>query len=242
MSAPARVFTAPISRWQWRGLAAIALLNLLAGCGLTGDFGRPRSSILNREGPPAIDPVGAPGVRPLPSRYQLTDDERLLRELAYPLIEPPYDRNRFYSFIREAGLAGRPRTYPDRAAYAAHLFDTPHRSQTARYNKLIEDIRNDVMQLDPFLRTARQVEDMDRKRAKSFAHVPNVSAEERSAMARRMEENKAIVGWVRAALHERAASYQIALERLVIAAPSPNAVEAERSLALLQQRITNHDV
>jgi hypothetical protein len=47
---------------------------------------------------------------------------------------------------------------------------------------------------------------------------------------------------VRAALHERAASYQIALERLVIAAPSPNAVEAERSLALLQQRITNHDV
>jgi hypothetical protein len=42
---------------------------------------------------------------------------------------------------------------------------------------------------------------------------------------------------VRGSLAERAASYKIALERLVIAAPSPVAVEAERSLTLLQQRI-----
>jgi hypothetical protein len=47
---------------------------------------------------------------------------------------------------------------------------------------------------------------------------------------------------VKAALHERTASYRLALERLVIAAPSPNAVEAERSLALLQQGITGYGV
>jgi hypothetical protein len=37
-------------------------------------------------------------------------------------------------------------------------------------------------------------------------------------------------------VHERVESYRVALERMVIAAPSPMAVDAERALALLQQR------
>ena len=43
-------------------------------------------------------------------------------------------------------------------------------------------------------------------------------------------------------MNERVASYRIALERLVIAAPSPVAVEAERSLTLLEQRAAANDV
>ena len=46
------------------------------------------------------------------------------------------------------------------------------------------------------------------------------------------------VQWVNGTLHERVASYKVALERLVILAPSQSAVEAERALGLLQQRIT----
>jgi hypothetical protein len=232
-------FPVPTSRGPWRALAAVAVLNVLAGCGLTGDFGRPRPSVLNGQVPPGIAAV-VPGLRSKTLGHELTDEERLLRALADPLIAPPYDLDKFQAFVRDVGLAGPPPTGPDRGAYAAYLFDTPHRSQTARYNKLIEDIRTDVVRIDPFLRVARQVEDLDSKRAKSFAHVPNVSPEERSAMARRIEENKAVVRRVQAALHERAASYQVALERLVIAAPSPNAVEAERSLTLLRQRIASH--
>ena len=38
--------------------------------------------------------------------------------------------------------------------YASHLFQTAYRSQTARYNKLIEDIRNDVIRIEPFTVTA----------------------------------------------------------------------------------------
>ena len=186
-----------------------------------------------------MGPAAVRGSSDRPLRQQLTDDERLLRDLAYPLIEPPYDRNKFYSVLGEVGLLSRPWSYPDRAAYASQLFQTPHRSQTARYNKLIEDIRNDVMRLDPFFRTARHVLDMDDKRAKSLVHVTKITAEERSNAARRMAENKAIVRWVKESLNERAMSYQVALERLVIAAPLPNSVEAERSLSLLQQRSTN---
>ncbi len=57
----------------------------------------------------------------------------------------------------------------DRSAYASRLFTTAYRSQTARYNRLIEDVRNDVMRVDPFFGSARYVVDMDRKREKSLA-------------------------------------------------------------------------
>jgi hypothetical protein len=175
-----------------------------------------------------------------PWRHKLTDEERRLRDLAYPLIEPPYDRNRWYSVLAEHGGMSRPWPYPDRAAYASQLFTTAYRSQTARYYKLIEDIRNDVTRLDPFFAVARHVSDMDRKREKSLAYVSSPTVEERHNTHQRIEENRSIVEWVKNSLHERAASYRIALERLVIAAPSPVAVEAERTLALLQQRLTGY--
>jgi hypothetical protein len=175
-------------------------------------------------------------------RHQLTDEERMLRDLAYPLIEPPYDRNKWYSVIGEVGAGSRPWPYPDRSAYASRLFTTAYRSQTARYNRLIEDMRNDVMRVDPFLSTARYVSDMDIKREKSLAYVSQLTAEERDNTLQRIAENRNIVRWVKESLQERAESYRVALERMVIAAPSPVAVEAERSLTLLQQRISGYGV
>ena len=78
---------------------------------------------------------------------------------------------------------------------------------------------------------------MDRKREKALAYVSSLTAEERDNTLQRIAENRNIVRWVQGSLQERAASYRVALERMVIAAPSPVAVEAERSLTLLQQRI-----
>ncbi len=139
------------------------------------------------------------------------------------------------------GAGSRPWPYPDRSAYASRLFTTAYRSQTARYNRLIEDIRNDVLRIDPFFVTARYVLDMDRKREKALdlCH-PTLrwrSATTRSSASRRTATSCV---WVQGSLQERVASYQVALERMVIAAPSPVAVEAERSLTLLQQRISGY--
>jgi hypothetical protein len=144
--------------------------------------------------------------------------------------------------LRNAGLTSRPWPYSEPGAYATKLFQTPYRSQTARYNKLIEDIRNDVTRLEPFFSSARIVTDMDRKRNQSLNYITNLSGEEQTNTVTRMRENEAIVRWVQESVRERAASYQIALERLVIAAPSPMAVEAERSLSLLQQRAAAYGV
>jgi hypothetical protein len=38
--------------------------------------------------------------------YYVTDDEKKMRDLAYPLIEPPYERQRWYSVLNEYGLSG----------------------------------------------------------------------------------------------------------------------------------------
>ena len=164
----------------------------------------------------------------------------MLRDLAYPLIEPPYDRQKWYSVLGELGAGSRAWPYPDRSAYASRLFTTAYRSQTARYNRLIEDIRNDVMRIDPFFATARYVIDVDGKREKAMAYVSSLTAEERDNTLQRIAENRSITLWVQGSLRERALSYKIALEKMVIAAPSPVAVEAERALTLLQQRIATY--
>ena len=227
-----------MGRLRW--MVVVAALALLTGCGTYGDFGRVRPSLVNDDTHAWLGPAAARPISDPPWKHQLTEDERRLRDLAYPLIEPPYDRHQWYSVIGEFGLGSRAYPYPDRSAYASRLFTTAYRSQTARYNRLIEDIRNDVMRIDPFFATARYVIDVDGKREKAMAYVSSLTSEERDNTLQRIAENRNITLWVQGSLRERAISYKIALEKMVIAAPSPVAVEAERALTLLQQRIATY--
>ena len=58
------------------------------------------------------------------SAYNLTDDERTLRDLAFPLIEPPYDRIRWDAVVYEYGIKHsfqRELWVYDPTAYYAHL-------------------------------------------------------------------------------------------------------------------------
>ena len=91
-------------RLRW--LAAVAAFGLLTGCGTYGDFGRVRPTLVNDDTHAWMGPAAArgPAINP-PWRHQLTDEERTLRDLAYPLIEPPYDRNKWYSVIGELAPA-----------------------------------------------------------------------------------------------------------------------------------------
>lgn len=223
-------------------LAAALLLLLLPACSNgMGDFDRIRPSFVRDDIHSWMGPDAAPTAFDPVWRHQLTEEERRLRDLAYPLIEPPMDRNRWYSAIPESGLAARGWPYlPDRTAYSSRLFQTHYRSQNARYNKLMEDIRNDTVRLEPFFSIARTVADLDSKREKAMAYVSNLTPEEHGNTVQRMRENRAIIEWVQASLRERTAGYKIALERLVIAAPSQNAVEIERTLGQLERQIGSY--
>jgi hypothetical protein len=214
---------------------------LLAGCA-GGDFGRPRAWLVSDE---IHDWVGAEAARAdglRTSQFPLTDEERRLRDLAYPLIEPPYDRDRWFSVLDQYGLtkAFRPDAPFDRTAYSRHLMDTAYRSANARYAKLNEDIRNDVERIGPFFAVARRVLDLDTKRTQSLAYVSKLTRHERADADARNAENALTVAWVQCSLAERSASYRYALERLVISTPSPVAADVEHALTLFDVRIADN--
>lgn len=94
-----------------------------------------------------------------------------------PLIEPPYDRQQWYSVAGEYGLYRADST--DHRRYYDRLRATWHRSPSSRYSQLIDDIRNDITRMSQFFETAGRVIDIDQKREKSLAYVSELNKKER---------------------------------------------------------------
>ena len=225
--------------WR-RRVFAFAVLSLLGGCG-NGDFGEVQAMLVRDDIHDWVARDAIAGQPTWPSSFGLTDDERELRDLAYPLIEPPYDRQQWYSVAGEYGVIGaNHRAIFDRTAYASRLLSSRYRSPSARYSQLSDDIHNDIARLPQFFETASRVLDIDQKRRKSLAMVSELSSSEQRNAERRIGENASIVSLVRAKLAQRVSSYHFALERLVIMTPSPQAAEVERALNQLQAQIARY--
>ena len=226
-------------------LSAVLALLILPGCSSTGDFGRLSDSLVTDDihawvGQEAAARAGAPV-----SADNLTEDERTLRDLAFPLIEPPYDRQRWDAIVYEHG------TKPsfqhqlwafDPTAYYRHLQGELLRSSAARYNQLIDDIRNDIVRIDPFFMTARRVVDLDRRRQASLAQIAGLTPGDRLNAQARIGENSLTVAWVSNSLNQRCAGYRFALEHLAVAEPQSAAAEADLVLTQLQQQIETNQV
>jgi len=227
----------PLSRRIWgHCLLAAGALSLLSGCGTPKyDFGEMRPSLASDQTHDWLGPRAAANAGVAPSAFELTDDERALRDLAFPLIEPPYDRQKWDIVLREYGQVGnyKPGSF-DRTAYAAKLLSAQYRSPASRYAQLTDDIRNDITRLPPFFETAARVSDVDAKRRKSLAFISEMSPYERANALRRNRENALIVAWARDSLSQRIASYRFALERLVIMTPLPEAAQVELTLNQLK--------
>ncbi len=217
---------------------------MLGGCA-GGDFGRTRENARTDDMHRwlGIEATASIGLRA--SQYQLTDKERLLRDLAYPLIEPPHSRPAWKTVFGDYQPLPAPwRQAPlfDRAAYGRMLIDEPHRSHASRYNQLIEDVRNDLTRFEPFFANAVQVLDLDKKRNASINLVSDLSLRERADAIARMQENTLIVQWVQQCLEQRISSYRWALERLVIQAPDNIAADADRLIGELAAQTANPPV
>ena len=227
----------PFSRRLWHlSVLVLAAPFLLGGCGTPNyDFGEVRPLLAGDDthdwmGPAAVAQRGG-----VASVYELTDDERVLRDLAFPLIEPPYDRQRWDNVLHEYGQLGNYRAGAfDRTAYAGHLLGSYHRSPSSLYSQLTDDIRNDITRMPQFFDTAARVADVDVKRQKSLAFISQLSPGERANALRRNRENALIIQWVRNSIGQRAASYRFALERMVITTPSQQAAQVEMTLNQLE--------
>src|ERR1700761_8440223 len=80
---------APIRHLSSALLMALALM--LAGCS-GGDFGRTREDFRSDDMHRWLGLEATSSTALRPSQFQLTDNERQLRDLAYPLIETPHSR------------------------------------------------------------------------------------------------------------------------------------------------------
>jgi len=237
----------PETRFPIR-LSAPALL-LLAGGMLGacsgGDFGRTREDFRNDDMHRWIGLEATSSVGLRPSQFQLTDDERQLRDLAFPLIEPPHSRPAWKSVFGDYQPMPSPwRQAPpfDRTAYGRMLIDEPHRSHSSRYAQLIEDVRGDITRFELFFPSAIKVLDLDRRRNASMSRVSELSPRERADAIARMQENSLIVQWVQQCLERRVSSYRWSVERLVLQAPDPMAAEADRLISELAAQTANPPV
>ena len=242
----------PRAGFVWRLMLVFVGTALLAGCvngGSGGDFGEIPASAVRDDIHDWIGPAAAVQRHDRPSSFELTDDERELRDLAYPLIEPPYDRKQWYSIAGEYGLR---KTFAeaaaDRTAYFRRLMGiklplvgSNYRSSSAHYAQLLDDINNDITRLPPFFATAARVIDLDAKRRESLQYITDLPKSERDNALRRVRENAAIVNLVSTRLRQRVASYRYALEQLVVRMPSPEAATAERTLNRLKADIARYD-
>jgi hypothetical protein len=207
----------------------------LGGCS-GGDFGRTREDFRNDDMHRWIGGEATSSVGLHASQFQLTDNERQLRDLAYPLIEPPHSRPAWKSVFGDYTSLPSPwrqKVIFDRTAYGRQLIDEPHRSHSSRYAQLIDDVRDDITRFEPFFATAVRVLDLDRKRNAALAHISELSPRERADAVARMEENTLVVQWVQQCLEQRISSYRWALERLVLQAPDNMAADADRLIGEL---------
>jgi hypothetical protein len=222
-----------------RFLALLTLL-LVGGCSSIGDLGRLQpvlaaDNIHAWVGQEAATHVGEPI-----SSDNLTDDERTLRDLAYPLIEPPYDRRRWDEVLYEYGVqqrAGDTLWTVDHTDYYRQLLAADYRSTAGRYSRLVDDVRDDTVRIGPFFQLARRIIELDRKRQATLDLLTDVPPPERANAVARMGENYWTIFWVQNSLAQRCAGYRFALNHLVISEPSDAAAQVDVALTLLQQQI-----
>jgi hypothetical protein len=224
--------------------AALALL-ALPGCSSLTDLGyvdQPAvaDNIHAWVGQEAAARWGAPI-----SLANLTEDERTLRDLAFPLIQPAYTRDRWDQVVYEYGQKRdfqRSLWIPDPTLYYVNLIAANYRSSAGRYNRLNDDVRNDVVRMGPFFYIAHKVIEADRKRQATMAIIPDVSPPEQFNALARVSENNLTIAWVQASLAQRAASYRFALNRLAVSEPEDLATNVDISLTLMQQQMVSNQL
>ncbi|MEM8812454.1 MAG: hypothetical protein AAGF59_07520 [Pseudomonadota bacterium] len=225
-------------------LASILTASLvLTGCfSKTGDFGRPEAGPLRRTVLPAVGKSSAM-IRAEPvSFYNLTDNEKLLRNRATYLRFPPHTRDWFGRAVTELettrvvggfGLAHAP------TRYYGFLRSDRFRSSESRYERLKADILTDADLVQPFYAAARKVRFYDRERLLATRRRPDLTEAERLNATGRVHENTQIMNQVSAALRYRLAAYRFAIDRMEIETPSDQIYDANRAWRRLSAEIVS---
>jgi hypothetical protein len=221
-------------------VVAALQLSTLQGCSSIGDFDRLQEALKTDDIHGWVGQEAATHSSQPISFANLSDPERSLRDHAFPLIEPPYDRARWDAVVYEYGVKRGLRASlwsTDTSLYYQNLYKANYRSSAGRYHRLIDDVRNDIVRIDSFFDLAQRVADLDRRRESSIEAMPDLGAGERASAMARIGENALTIAWVHHALMLRYESYRYALDHLVAGEPEHIAAQADIVLAQMLQKI-----
>ncbi|MEP1933205.1 MAG: hypothetical protein ABJJ37_18160 [Roseibium sp.] len=213
--------------WSRAVIAALTLVLLNACVRPTGDFDRAKPSVVHDQWMTTIG-EGAARLRGDPvSKFNYTNDEKLLRDRGWTLIRPLWTKDWIGGTkVELARTKILPETdglvLPD--AYYLFLRSDKFRSSDARFDKVASDAKGDADLVMPFCIVALRVKKADDERQKALRRRELATQEEFDGAKARVWENRVLTKWVGQALRFRIIAYKKALASLEIETPSRNRI------------------
>lgn len=222
-------------------VSLLFVLTALAGCSGQGEFGREQPSILAQR----------VGMNPYThvSGYQtghwgrtaLTPAETEMRMFANALAkgyahQKTHGGYADFAPIVPRKLMARLKSRSSAKFYVGLINHHNFKSNEARLNAIVDDMRTDSRNIDGMWAAARVVYDADSKRVREIEggnYRPPVAQE----IIRRIDENRTIVNLVLQALGERLAGYNMAVSEAYLADPSQGQAGAKLEVTALERKI-----
>lgn len=209
-------------------LAFVCLAVLAAACSRpTGDFDRAAPSVIHDKVLPFIGDEAARGRGEPVSKFNLTDDEELLRDRGWTLIRPPSTEDWIegsrVELIRTRVLPESDQNL-DPSRYYHYLRSDRYRSSDARYDRVAVDAEGDADLVLPFCEVAERVSAADEERLRALGRRAITTQEELAGAQARVWENSQYIAWAKLSLRYRLKSYRYAIDALEIETPSEGRV------------------
>jgi hypothetical protein len=203
---------------------------------VAADFGRGERGVMQDRVLPVLGGFVARFRGEPVSYFNLTDEEKILRQQVRHLVGPPHARDWLHAVaerVQRYRVSAPLDPYLSTDAYYAYLRSDRFRSTAGRYNRVSADIAADAALIPPFFARARQVAAADVLRLEAAELYgpgePNrlalqsplvrpMTSMQKAAHAR-VFENQELIDWARRAVAFRVESYRNAIERLAIEEP-----------------------
>ena len=200
-----------------------------------GDFGRAEPDPIHDQVLPAIGTGRAILSKEPVSAFNLSDEEREMRDRIWHYLVAPHAFDWFQASVVELQ---RTRIMPVSSKsllplnrYYLWLHGEHYASSRTRYGRIGDDVTVDVELMTDVFTSICAVLEQDRQRGVAANGIPDLDDATRGNAAARQFENQTQIGWFVAAVQNRYDSYNYALDHLLVETPHEEAVGVNGALS-----------